>query len=265
MDCQEVEARNVAEQYLLGQLTEAEQQAFEEHYFDCPRCYAQLRDLRDLQQELGQIAPQIRQERAAPVAAWMPRWAWLASAAVALVVAGLLLVSRTPVRQPPSTAKAPPAPAVTPASRPTLAELAKVQPPAYTPVTLRGGENAASRAFRAAMELYRSGQYKSAIPGLSQAVRLDPHDAGSRFFLGICHLLTGQTEAAIVVLQQVLALGDTPYLEEAHFYLAKAYLQRNDLATARQQLQETINLHGDLESDAKKLLTALDAVPRSPQ
>lgn len=55
----------------------AEQLSFEEHYFDCIRCFARVRDLRDLQQELGRMAPQIRQEHAAPAAVWMPRWAWV--------------------------------------------------------------------------------------------------------------------------------------------------------------------------------------------
>ena len=38
MDHQTAKSANLLEQYLLGELAEAERSAFEEHYFSCPAC-----------------------------------------------------------------------------------------------------------------------------------------------------------------------------------------------------------------------------------
>ena len=106
------------------------------------------------------------------------------------------------------------------------------------------------------MERYRSGKYEAAIPGLAKAAKLDLHDAGSRFFLGICHLLSGQTDAAIAALQQVLTLGDTPYREEAHFYLAELFAAERRPKEARREYERAfsqLNRAGERSYRARKL------------
>jgi hypothetical protein len=50
--------------------------------------------------------------------------------------------------------------------------------------------------------------------------------------LGVSYLLAGQTENGIATLQAVIAAGDTPFLNEAWFYLAKAHLSRRDVSIA---------------------------------
>jgi tetratricopeptide (TPR) repeat protein len=142
--------------------------------------------------------------------------------------------------------------------------LARVEPPPYVPVTLRGGVDEATERFQTAMKQYGKGNYAGAIPGLRAAAELNPKAANSRFFLAICLLLTGQTDSAIAGLQQVLALGDTPYLEEAHFYLAKAYLGKGSLTAAHDELERTIRLQGRLESEARQLLKQVNALKQEP-
>jgi tetratricopeptide (TPR) repeat protein len=145
---------------------------------------------------------------------------------------------------------------------PSLAELARFDPPTYTPAVLRGAQDEAMRKFRAAMKHYRQGEYARAITGLREAAKLNPKDAGALFFLGVSYLLSGQTDDGIAALQQSVALGDTPYLEDAHYYLAKAFLHKNDLAGAEAELQKTVQLKGDLESKAQELAQAIQALHR---
>src|SRR6185436_9640238 len=45
VDCQRLLDENVSERYLTGELTEAEQAAFEEHYFGCVLCFERLQVL----------------------------------------------------------------------------------------------------------------------------------------------------------------------------------------------------------------------------
>ena len=70
--------------------------------------------------------------------------------------------------------------------------------------------------------------------------------------------MTGSNEEAISSLRATVALGDTPYLEDAKFYLAKAYLRRADIRSARSELLQVVELHGEREQDARALLARLD-------
>jgi tetratricopeptide (TPR) repeat protein len=138
--------------------------------------------------------------------------------------------------------------------------LARFDPPAYIPPALRGAEDEAAERFRAGMMLYQEGRYDAAIPDFEAASDLNPKGAGIRFFLGICFLLTGQTEAGIGELQATISLGESVYLEEAHFYLAKAWLRLGRLPAARRELQQAIARHGGLAEEARQLIAQIDAL-----
>jgi TolA-binding protein len=140
----------------------------------------------------------------------------------------------------------------------TLAELGRFEPPPFTAGSLRGSQDASAPRFREGMTQYARGDYRGAIAGLRAAARLDPEAAHAAFFLGICHVLSGEHDEGIRALRQTIQLGDSPFLEEAHFYLAKALLQQNDPASARQELMRTIELKGPLEQQARQLLADLD-------
>ncbi len=107
--------------------------------------------------------------------------------------------------------------------------------------------------FRDAMDLYRRSEFLQAIPLLERAVQRDPANRDSRFFLGVCHLVSGRAAAAMDAFRAVVAMGDSPYLEEAHFYTAKAYLSQSDTAGAVRELDAVIRLAGDMESEARAL------------
>lgn len=267
MTCERVVKGEMAEKYLLGQLTVADQEAFEQHYFECSRCFDELETYRALQHELAQAASAIRAEGVGRRRIW--QWAWATAAAAVLVAVGIGLWLRPPASppQPAPPVAVSPAPKVerAPVALPSLAELAAVQPPVYRPLTLRGVPEEATRRFHEAMEHYLKRDYAAAIPGLRAASKLNSKAADINFFLGICYLLTEQTDAAIVQLRRTSALGDSPYLEEAHFYMAKAYVRKADLGAAQTELNRTISLHGGREKEARELLHQLESLSEAPR
>jgi tetratricopeptide (TPR) repeat protein len=256
MECVQIKREEVVERYLTGSLRPEERESFEEHYFACEQCFAALQAQRALQAELSASAPQIRAMPAPNPTAWR----WTAAMATAAVVILSVVVVRWSLK-PHSSSPAPPLQtAQSGPAGPSLSELARFDPPAYAPTVLRGTQNEAVRKFRMAMKPYQHGDYAGAVTVLRAAVKLNPKDPGPLFFLGVSHLLDNQTDDGIAVLQQCITLGDTPYLEESHYYLAKALLRKGDATAARRELEEVVRLKGDHEDEAQRLLQQLAAL-----
>jgi len=244
MDCSRVRAEGIAESYLLGRLDEPDREAFEEHLVACAACADELAGLYTLKAELQRSREQIVADAAVRPRTWHRPWVLAVAAAVLAVAAGLGVWMRL---QPAS------------GPRPELAALAAIEPPAYAPMRLRGSEDEAARRFRVAMELYAAGDWNGALPGLRAAAALDPEAPQIAFYLGACALLAGETDEAIAELERTAALGDTPFLEEARFLLAKAHLRNGDLGSSGNELAEVIALDGDRRQEAQDLLKRLDA------
>ncbi len=271
MDCEQVKREELVERYLSGELSEAEQDVFEQHYFDCVRCFEELRVLRSLQAGLERAEAAVRTEPER--AAWPWRWALAGGLAGVIVLVGMRFWPQGPFgrgKHSPQVAASPrvppqPTPGVQPVESvpspgPTLAALARVEPPDYTPALWRGTSDQATVRFRQAMEFYQKKQYGEAIPGLREAAQLNPQAADVRFFLGACYLLNGLPKLAIKEFQRAVALGESPYLEDAHFYLAKAYFLKGNVAAAEKELETTVRLQGEREKQARDLLRKLKTI-----
>jgi tetratricopeptide (TPR) repeat protein len=244
MDCNEIETSELAEKYILGQLGPQEQQSYEEHYFHCSACFEELQLRQAMQAELGKMRPVPRRR-----VNWL---AWGAVAAALLLEAGLgwWRFHPTPAPDVPVTSHS----AQPVDQRPALELLARADPPAYTVPKLRGGSTGSGARFREGMAQYRVGNYEAAIAALTSAAGADPKSADAQFFLGICYLLTGRVDLAVVRLRATIDLGDSLDLEMAHFYLAKALLREKDVAGAEAELERAIAMHGDLEKQSRELL-----------
>ena len=111
--------------------------------------------------------------------------------------------------------------------------------------------------FREAMVPYAAGDCASAIPALGRALAIDAALMPARFYLAVCELREGRTDAAVEKLQRIAAAGESPYLEDAHFFLAKARIRQNDLTAARAELARVVALRGDRRAEASRLLGEL--------
>jgi tetratricopeptide (TPR) repeat protein len=266
MSCARVAREEILEGYLLGGLSEEDREAFEEHYFGCARCFNELQTLQSIRTELQQGNAEVP-ARGRPL---LLRWVPIGLAAAALV-AGVALWMR-PALSPPSQEGAnplassqpkpeqprpqPPEPNVQAGS--SIEQLASVEPPSYEPGTLRGPLDEATQRFQRGMERYRKGDYAKTVDELRAAQKLDPDAAHISFFLGVSHLMLGHDDTAIDALRATIALGDSPYLEDAHFYLAKAFLRRKDLDAAEAQLNQVIRLRGSESEEARRLLAGIE-------
>jgi len=244
MDCDLVEREEIIEKYLTGRLGAAEREDFEAHGFDCPGCREKLETARIVQEKLWEKGGSIISERRAGVRAGSRRWASasVAAAAVLIVVGALFWLQLGNSGNRPAGEKS---------------GLARFDPPLYLPLTPRGAADEATERFRLGMGYYQDGRYGEAIPDLRAAAAINPRRAGIRFFLGICLLLTGQTDEGAEELRQSILLGESAYLEEAHFYRAKAFLAKGEAAGAKEDLAWVLERGGRLKDEAARILARL--------
>lgn len=281
MACTWIDRDDIFEGYVRDALGPDDRAAFEEHFFGCEACFDKLETYRALQMELRAAAAEAPAARPVRSRPW--RWVPVAAAAGLILAAASVLwfrgsrgpapesvVATAPAPQTPAaiptappqsvSSPAPVATLTTPPAAPSVpvAVLARVDPPIYLPLALRGPRDEAVERFAAAMSRYVDKDYAGAIPDLRAAAGLNPKAPHAAFFLGICQLLTDQVDPAVESLQKTVALGESPYLEEAHFYLAKARLRQGRLPDARDELTRTIERRGRLENEARQLLVQVN-------
>lgn len=258
MECKQIEERDILDRYLIEQLTELERDEFEQHYFQCDSCFSQLQTALAVQSKLAD-EPFADERARGSVFRWY--WAWAPAAiTVLLVVIGIWWYSgrRRPTAQQASAPSQQNAPAPTISQvPPSLEQLARIEPPPYSATTFRGVQDVAHSDFHHAMQFYAKGDYAKAIPGLRAAVKADPQVAAFEFYLGVSYLLSGHTDSAFTCFHKTTLLHDPTYSEQAHFYLAKIYLMKSDVAHAEGELQATIGFHGIKEAEAAELLRQL--------
>lgn len=275
MDCDRVAREDVVEGYLTQRLSDDDRRAFEEHYFECAQCFDDLRALQGIRAELQRERVGVDMEAARPIRRWAPGLGLAAAAVLAVAALVWMRPAEPPVSPASTTASRTPTtpvaeqPSSEPqgsavAPQPLLQQLARVEPARYERPTLRGGSDPATERFQRGMEHYVNGQYQEAVDDLRAAAALDPDAAHIRFFLGVSYLLSRQDAAAIDRLRATIALGDSPYLEEAHFYLAKAYLRRHDLDAAERELLTVVRLRGSWSDEARRLLTQVERLKQPP-
>jgi TolA-binding protein len=232
MTCKQIESDGVIEQYVANKLPNAARKQFEIHYFECDRCFQTLEAYQAAAQALKR-PPRSR------------RWIWTAAAAAALIIISLRFIPH----------KA--APKIEPA--PVL--MVQVDPPPFIVPALRSVPDSATRQFYSAMQPYQRKDYPAAIASLNKFLDGSPKDVrpsiDAEFFLGACYLLTNQVDNASTTLAPVLA-ADSPYLEEAHFLMADAWLKKGEPDHARAELEKVIAMGGDLKTRAQALLASLN-------
>jgi hypothetical protein len=255
MNCAEVAQNDIAERYVAGQLTDAEQDAFEAHFFECRACTEEVRTLQAIQTGL--------ESRPAVQSSHVWRWA----AAAILVLAGGLAWWGIRPRAPVEEARRPvEVPAVKPEPErfAQLDLLARVEPPPYREPAFRGADEAEAK-FRAAMKRYQQHDYAGAIPGLVEASRLNPKAPGIRFFLGVSYLLNGQPAEGAETLRALIAIGDSLELGDAHFYLAQGLLGQHDLSGATAELNQAITAKSERSGEAQRLLAEIAKLNGTPK
>jgi TolA-binding protein len=271
MNCRLVDERNLLEQYVLGRLADHDRDALELHVFECDRCLYELETLHTLQRELSSQRAVILSESSAPRRHWY--WQIAAAAAMLVLAAGLGIWRRAAPAVPSVTAIQPPAattargadnPTAPPPPRGAdLVALARIEPPPYLPLNVRG--NSRSPSFDRAMRQYADGDYAGAARGLQRALADAPDDLPTNFFLGVSLLMIDDASAAAARLRRTVRFGDSPFQQLADLYLAKALIRQGDIDGARRELRNTTKLAGSHAAEARELLQQLESAGSRPR
>ena len=264
--CTGAPAEQSLESYLAGTLPEEEALRFEEHYFDCPVCLAQVQTL---QAVALQLRNQPRREFKPPVP-WPIRFAALGAIAAMLLICFIALRAKREARQPavaagsaaPVAAPAPaqqaspssPAQPPSPASA-AVSQLADLALPAFQASNLRGESR--NPEFEAGMKAYARQDCAAAVKALAQVPAEEEDARAARFYSGICQMHKGDLAGASERLRGVASAGDSSQQEAAFYYLAQIALEGNDVAVARRDLSHAVQLHGDFEARARAELIRL--------
>jgi hypothetical protein len=109
------------------------------------------------------------------------------------------------------------------------------------------------------LEAYRDGRYREAAGFLQKAVEHRPADAELHLYLGSAAMLAGDSEAALVHLQQCFEHAQTDALRaEAQWQLANAQLAVGDVDAARSVLRRLLEAGGLHADESARLLERLE-------
>src|ERR1051325_2331871 len=237
LDCESLDRKDTVQRYLTQRLGEAEQEAFETHFLACAHCQREL----ELGIAVRALLPATSPER---TARWRI-WAGIGGLAAAAALGALLLL--------PSQR----------GSEPWRALGAVRQAPLYLGVPIRGGApNQADSLFATGMSQYMQEHFDRSAAELEQALRAGANAVPTEFFLAASRLMTGHAREAAAGFARTVAMGDTPYRSEAHFYQAKALLQLGRPADAARELTEAARSGGVIGAYARALADSLQEIGR---
>lgn len=237
LSCEAVRADSFFERYVAGTLAESETAALEEHLLTCERCQTEIR----LAVAIREALPEVKESQP-----WRLRWLGtsLITVAAAAALAGVLLISRDRVPD-------------------ELTDLGRVtQPPVYLGVAVRQEPSQADSLFSEAMAAYMTGEFAAAAVGLSQALAAGADTVPVEFFAGASLLMTDRPADAVAAFRNVIGSGDTPYLAEARYYLAKALLRLGRADEALRELRLAADGTAEIGHEARALADSVAAVVR---
>ncbi len=248
VDCNQVAEMQLIDGYLDESLSEEQIEAFEKHYLECQDCFSAIQ----MQHALRLATKPAEDVVGHPVVTGPnrglklshPRWHLAIAALLLLLIVPLsLLVYRW----------------MTPGLPELPAQLVAIESlPAYAETTIRGGKAGESlESFRKGMEAYQNEDYSEAVAKLRRALEENPQHLPTAFYLGLSFLMHGQTAEAADQLSRVVATGNPSYLEEARWYLAKAYFRLGRVEDGRQQLEFIRDMGGAYQRDAERNLALL--------
>lgn len=143
-------------------------------------------------------------------------------------------------------------------SRRTLAELGRIDPPAYAAPLIRSAQP--SDVFEDAIAAYGRRQFDRAADLFRRMVAADPDDTAANFFLAASLMMTDDVGEAEDRLAAVLAADASPFTIPARFVLAKALIRLGRLDAAERELVLVAETQGAYARAAAELLPKVRAV-----
>jgi tetratricopeptide (TPR) repeat protein len=264
MDCDQINARDVIERYLSGELSDTERQDFEDHYFECADCFEILRIARALRMSADPAKSRFWARFTFPSRFRLAFWP--IGALIAIVLVGTIYWNRPASKVAPSHGNvdghADSVVARSPVGTPSSEELSKLPSQmlhAGAPLEKEKAQVQIRKGVsQATMARCSAGDYAGGIKELQAAAKPKLNALELNLDIGECYVFANQPDKAIANLEKAVSPDAPSLAEQAHYYLARAYLQKNDPASARKELEFTIGFHGAMENEARTLEEKLD-------
>ena len=116
----------------------------------------------------------------------------------------------------------------------------------------------ADYTFYTAMVDYKLHDYDKAISKWESLLPHKPESDTLNYFIGVAELARGNADTAIPFLQHVTKQSDSPFWDDAFFYLGMAHLKLGQLEDAAASLENTSNQRGLSVLDALKKKRLVD-------
>ena len=126
---------------------------------------------------------------------------------------------------------------------------------AISPVT-RNASNSVEEIYSSAINSYKSGDYKSAIAGFSEANLKNPNSGSPLFYMGLSNLELGNLSQAISELS-IVAEGSGEYVKEAQWYLGLTYIKSGENLKAAESFGKLAKSPGFYRDRSEKILRRL--------
>lgn len=259
--------------FYSGQVNDQEMETIRNHLAICPTCRALARMARTFLQTTSQPVPAeaVLVSTARPTPPWFLRHRrelFLLAAMVLITLGVVLWLGRdwrgpAPAGQqaetPPSLSPLTPPPRENPWRELKIAK-AEYTPPVATPddVVWRGGKRRPTgpptlAPFTQAMRPYQKNDFAGAERQLGQFLEHNPHHAEANLYRGVSLLLLDKRTDAIAPLQAAIEHGGSRVRQQAHWYLALAYLKSGESSKALGHLDAVIEGSGQHRAEALQL------------
>jgi predicted Zn-dependent protease len=145
-------------------------------------------------------------------------------------------------------------------SKRTIAELGRLDPPAYASPLVRTGER--SEVFDDAIAAYGARQYERSADLLRRVVAAEPDDVAANFYLAMSLMMTDEVGEAEDRLGAVLAAEPSAFTSPARYVLAKAEIRLRRLDAAERELTVVADSASTYAQPAQALLSKVRAAKR---
>ncbi len=239
MICKEFTAQ--IDRYLRGELSTAEQETFEEHYFACDGCFSELQIAERLHaKEIHIVTGSTNQTLQLW---WQLHWKPMLSLAAMVLVTLISLWTITSRAQ-----------------RRDLIEISDIPAPLYMKMETRAGLDSNHRErelkFDEAMAYYNQKKYGQALRLMNQ-IAGDNTNVQLTFFQSICLLFTDQPEEAVTGFDTIITVMNPAYYDEAVYYKAIALLRLDKKSQALVLLENLAEMFSPYSQKAKALMDKL--------
>ncbi len=125
------------------------------------------------------------------------------------------------------------------------------------PAIFRSGDKDDALTLKAAFVAYNQKEYQKAVGLFEKSLLEDPRQIVPNFYIGQCKLALHDARGAIPSFQKVVDHNDSPYVEQATWYLALAYLDLNKNEKATALLHKLSQEQGAYSERATRVLEEL--------